>query len=216
VSALLADFGPLVVATDVDAAVIATLQEWLPAYLGQVEVERGKTPGFLPRPALGSYANTLTSGEFLDHDLPALLVTTASASDPTVNADSCYRISWRLAISAIVRGRTAPETRETASLYEGSLRRVLVQKQMLGGLAGGVRWLTSSVAPVTDMTGAGRYLAAGMSTYTVFVDDVVREGGGPTTADGGPGTADGPYSPLATVVSVTTDVEATPITEDFT
>jgi hypothetical protein len=210
----IAEFGPLVTTVDVDEAVIATLQEWLPTYLDQIEIERELGAGYLPRPKLEAYANTLDSAEFLDHTLPAVIVTTAAtANPPEITNDFSYITNWKMTVSCILRGRgTRPaEARRNAALFEGSVRRLLIQQGAIEAIQSKrCRWMSSNVAPLPDATGKGRYLAAGISQWVVFGDVAASwSGGGPLIPNATP------YSDLAEVVQVSTDVEGTTsITED--
>jgi hypothetical protein len=198
-----ADFGPLMIATDVDDAAVGKLALWLPTYLGQVEVERGLTPGSLPRPVDSSYANTLSDDEFPDHMLPAVIVTTADTpTAPVVAADGSYEATWHMVVSCVIRGRTPPQTRANAALLEGCVRRALVQNGVFHRRD--AKWKGSSVAPVFDRSKAGRYLAAGICQFDVFVDKVVQRDVGPVAPDAEP------YLPLGTVDQVTVDVEGVP------
>jgi hypothetical protein len=214
-----ADFGPLVLETDVDLAVAATLKRWLPTYLAQLRVER---PG-IPRLEPQSFANTLDDEEFLDHHLPAIIVTTAQTEgDPEVDGNGMYRTAYRVVVSVVVSARTPGETRAAAALFGGSCRRSLVHHPSLGGFASGTRWRGGNVAPVADPANASRNLAAAINQFTVYVDDVLG-GDGPIDPDiptpyepADPDTPERPYDPLATVREggVTVDVRAVPITED--
>jgi len=67
---------PLVIATDVDQALLDTLQMWMPTYLRLVAGDRQL--GY-ELPAPNTYANTLETDEWMDHQLPAVVVTTAKA-----------------------------------------------------------------------------------------------------------------------------------------
>lgn len=213
-----ADFGPLVIETDIDLAVVKTLRRWLPTYLWQLRAERPDSP----RLAARSFANTLEDEEFLDHHLPAIIVTTAQTEgDPDVDGNGLYLTAWRVVVTAVVSSRTPPETRAIAALFGGSCRRALVHHPSLDGFASGLRWRGGNVAPVADPTNARRNLAAGINQFTVFVDDVLG-GDGPLEPDiptpyepADPDTPDRPYDPLATVREggVTVDVQGVPITE---
>lgn len=211
-----AQFGPLVVETDVDVAVIETLKVWLPTYLRQVELERDLTAGFLKRPKPSSFANTLEDDEFKDHPFPAIIVTTAqTAGRPTKDGNGNHYAAWNVVVSSITRGRTPPETRALAALYSGCVRRLLVQQEALGGLAGAIDWVASNVAPVADVTGSGRYLAAGINQFSVYIDEVVQSGVGPLEPEPDdspypPSDPDDPepYNPLALVTLVTTEITA--------
>jgi hypothetical protein len=204
----LAVFGNLILATDVDEAALATLELWLPTYLGQIETERDLTAGSLPRPTGSSFASTLSDDEFLDHALPAVLATTVGTTGaPVVAADASYEVTWHLTVSCVLRGRTAPETRRNVSLFEGCVRRLLVQQGSLGKRVSGTKWVGTNVASVADRTRAGRYLAAGITQFNVFTDQAVQGRVGPVAPANPdpPGTP--PYLPLATVASVAVEVD---------
>jgi hypothetical protein len=208
-----ADWGEVVVETDVDRAIISRLATWMPTYLTQTETKRELPPYLLARPNAESYQNALEDDTFPDGRLPALVVTTARTdSEPekiVMAVDDAYSAFWRITVSAVVRGRTPPETREVAALYGGCVRSILVQKQTDIGV---VRWTGSSVVPFPDASGKGRFLAAGINTFTVFVD-LTLTGDGPITAEIYPppdpvGNPDQPYDPLAEVRTVTTQIVA--------
>ncbi|MCU1500584.1 MAG: hypothetical protein JWM47_4537 [Acidimicrobiales bacterium] len=200
-----ATFGPLIVETDVDLAVVATLRRWLPTYLTRAEGERADAldGATFARPEPGSYSNTLEDDEFLDHQLPAIIVTTANLQDTETTGDGDYLAGWRVVVSAVVRGETAPQTRAIAAVFAGSVRRVLTQQPTLGGFAAGVDWVPGGgVAPVADTTDKGRYLAAGINHFDVYVDDVLSTRGGPLEPD------EDPYDTPVVVDTVTVDVAA--------
>jgi hypothetical protein len=212
-SAPVADWGETVVETDVDRAVIASLVMWMPTYLTQLERKRELPSYLLARPNLESYQNALEDDTFPDGRLPAIVVTTARTDNEpeklTLVTDDAYSAFWRTNVSAVVRGRTPPETREVAALYGGCVRAILVQKQTEIGV---VRWTGSSVRPYPDNSGQGRFLAAAINTFTVFVD-LTLTGDGPVTAEIYPppdpvGNPDQPYDPLAVVREVTTQIVA--------
>lgn len=205
-----ADFGPLVLNIDVDELMLAQLRKWLPTYMAEIERERPSL-GALQRPKTTSYVNALEDEDFPEHWLPAIVVTSAAtAGDPEKDGDGNYYAAWNVVVSAIVRGRDPKETRTLASAFEGCVRRLLVQQGV--EIDGELRWTGSSVRPVRDPTNAGRYLAAGMSTYVVYVDRVVLEDAGPSEYDDGPyvpadpDDPDTPYENPATVDRVLVDV----------
>ncbi len=206
------EFGALVVETDVDVAVVTTLRRWLPMYLAEAERERGLSNRTLARPRPESYANTLEDDEFLDHVLPAVIVTTAQTRESDTGAEDRYWAAWRVIVSCVVRGRTPAESRAVAALFSGCVRRILVQQQDLGGFAAGVRWVNGNVAAVADTTDKGRYLTAGINEMTVYVDEVLQGGVGPIVPDpyypdaDPEGAPDAPLDPLAAVSAVTVSI----------
>jgi hypothetical protein len=214
------DFGPLVVETDVDTAVIKLLRKWLPTYLSILEDERELEAHTLARPKPESYTNTIDEDEFLDHRLPAVIVTTArTVGAPTRLGDGIYATTWAVTVSSVVRGRTPSETRWVASLFGGSVRRALTHNMDLetDGAVNGIRWLSSEPISLADDTGEGRFLAALVNTFTVSTDAALQDARGPVPS--GPydspdpvNDPDIPYDPPLDVAEVNVAVEGVPIT----
>lgn len=172
------DPGPLVISTDVDAAVLSVMQQWMPTYLKLLGTERSL--GYaLPNP--NTYANSINLDEIMDHQLPAIIVTTAKTSKTVGGANTAqYQAFWNVTVSAIVRGRRPPESKATAALFEGAVRRCFLNKcRTLSGPLSDPSWHGSEVAPVADTSGKGRYLAAGIGAYNVATDAAVQAFGGP-------------------------------------
>lgn len=205
-TAPVADFGPLVTNVDVDDAVLDMLKQWMPTYLAQTERERGQSIGRFKRPEEASYASTLEDDEFPDHKLPAIFVTSANTTgQPDKDGDGLYMASWNVVVSSVVRGRRANEARWIAAMFEGAVRRIMVQQAM--PINGEIRWTATNVAPVKDPTPANRPLAAGIGTYVVYVDHVLQEGVGPIEVQPDPSEA---FDPLAQVRRVDVDVVGLP------
>jgi hypothetical protein len=211
-----ADFGPLVINTDVDMRVIQELSLWLPTYQKKMELERGLDHKTLTRPEETSYVNALDEDEFPEHTLPAVIVTTANTEgEPQKDGEGVYSVPWNVVVSCVVRGRTPSETRSLAAMFEGCVRRIMTRNDP-PPFDGEVRWTGSNTAAVADPSGAGRYLAAGIGTYLVYIDAVLKEGSGPVASDDSPydpptpGTdPDTPYGEPVKVGSVSTEVQGT-------
>jgi hypothetical protein len=215
-----ANWGELLVETDVDEAVIATLKKWLPSYLTRLERERGLTVRTLARPVAASYVNTLEDDEFPDHQLPAIIVTTARTSEVERFGGGVHTVSFQVIVSSVVRGRTPPETRKLAALFSGCVRRVLVHQQDLGEFAQEVRFQRGNLAPLADQTDSGRWLAAGVNEFVVVVDDVLTGGVGPMQVDpvyddpDPEGNPDEEYTDPVTVSRVVVSTTGVPITQE--
>jgi hypothetical protein len=175
----IADWGPLVISTDVDDAVLNALRQWMPTYLAQIRKERNLTfTPALPR----TYSNTFAEQEFLDHQLPAMIAVTAQATATVGGSNMAYDATWALELAAVVRGKRPPSTRYLASLYEGVARRVVLQKAR-GAPLNAVKWIGSRTRQVADATGQGRYIVAEVCLFQVFSDQVVQPYAGPDTPD---------------------------------
>jgi hypothetical protein len=193
-------FGPLITTVDIDEAVLDTLKLWLPTYL--TETERDKVIGhdWLADPK--SYASVLDDDTFPDFVLPAVLVTTSGTIGDTERIGGGYHNAWwSFVVTAIVRGPDEAGSRKAASLYAASIRRLLLQKQSLGGFAGGMQWNSEVVSPVSDTSGSGRNLAAGIGDFSVLVTEVVQDMAGPVQPDPDPDPHDyGDWPPAQKVV----------------
>lgn len=217
-SPFFADMGPMLVETDIDDAAIVVLKRWMPQYLTQVESERDLPIRTLARPVAQSFANTIDEDEFLDHQLPAIIVTTGRTDGaPEILNDDMYAADWRCVVTSIVRGRNPKETRWLASLFGGTVRRIMVHNQELNGVANGVRWTGSEPAAIEDGRDEGRYLAGLINNFIVTTDSVVKADAGPVPhgpyPEPDPDDVDTPLEPLVEVAEVTTAVVGVPITE---
>lgn len=180
VSQILGDPGPSVATTDVDAAIIGCLKANYGHWLRIEAFERDLVKG-LPAPRGASYANAIDQDEWLDHASPAVLVTTSKTRDkPMRRPDGTYSATWDVAISVVVRGTSGPDTRDRASLYEVALRRCLGHRSVVanaGGIVHAMHWESSNVVPVATVSRSGRYLAAGMTTWTAITDYALKDSG---------------------------------------
>jgi hypothetical protein len=202
-----ADLGPLVVNVDVDEMVINWLRVGFPFHVRWLETERNLGTGFLADPK--TFSSTLDDNEFPDLSLPALYVTSAETSGaPMLDAGASYGATWRVRVSCVSRGQNGTHTRRLASYSEGIVRRIMLAPQ--DEFDGEVRWLSTTVAPVYDRSGAGRYLAAGIADYAVYMDEVVRSSVAIVPPAGGPypppGDPTDPLEPLVPISTITTEV----------
>jgi hypothetical protein len=211
-----ADFGPLVIEPDVDAAVLETLRTWMPTMLRVIEEERDLAPGLLRRIGPSSYQTSVEDDDFPNPTLPAILATTAKTREaPVKDGNGMYTVPWVVVVSAIVRGRTPAETRWLAGAFGGCVRRVLTSYGDLGGFANQTDWVAGDIRRLDDPLKKERHLAAGINEFTVFVDNVVQEFAGPEWPDApgeiyppfDPSDPDAPYDPLVPVSDVITTIQ---------
>jgi hypothetical protein len=192
----IANWGPLVIGTDVDDAVISTMQKWAPTYLKQAKLARGLSYA----PALyRTYANTFAGQEFFDHQLPAVVTVTAQATATRGGRNMPYEATWAVRLATVVRGKRPAATRFLAALYEGVQRQIILQKLAANpadGPVNAVHWQGMRYEEVPDGTGQGRYVLAAISLFEAFTDQAVQPYAGPETPD-----AD-TYIDEATVVEV--------------
>ncbi len=175
---------------------LATLKTWMPTYLRQYRTERDLSfnPA-LPR----TYANTFEGHEFLDHQLPALVCTTASLQATQGGPNIPVGGAWQSLVACVVRGKQPAATRYLAAMYGGTVARVVLQKAR-GGALNDMRLSSARYEQVPDVTGQSRWLLAAVQQFTVFTDEIVQPWAGPDVPD-----AD-EYVDEATVVEVDIEV----------
>jgi hypothetical protein len=203
-----ATFGPLLIESDVDAAVLTVLKMWMPTYLRRFEAERNLRTGTLKRPSSGAFTATLEGDDYPDPQLPAIVATTAQIEGtPRRDGLGTYDATWNVVVSAIARGRTRSEARWVAGAFGGCIRRILVQEGDDDHVIADCRWMSSNLGRIRDTTDTGRFLVASMNLFQVDTENVLQESVGPDSGDpiytpADPGEPDTPYDPPADIVAV--------------
>src|ERR1700733_7195346 len=186
----LASWGPLVVSADIDDAILAVIQKWIATHLRRLKEERGVE---LQQPR--EWAIALTDAGLPHPPLPAVVSQTASMEAPTSSRPAgtapqgavggmahFYEGTWRATVFVTVRGRDPRETRRTASLYEGVIRRLMVQHRHDTPLDW-LPYLGMSLMEVPGAARAGRYLLKSASTFQIRTNNIVDPTKGPNEPD---------------------------------
>lgn len=219
-----ADWGPLVGAVDVDKAIRTVLTTWLPTYCAQVQIDYNLDYA-IAEPQ--SYAIVLDEDEYLDWAMPAVLISTAKTIKTIGGSNSNYEATWRTAVSGMIRGRNAEESKVNASYFEGAIRRCMLQKcrtnspspsgadgqdsELIAAgasILSGCHWQSTELAAVNGDKRRGRYLSVGIGTYSVVTNKAVQSFGGPNTPNAAP------YEGLPTVSNGGVTISVEPITGD--
>lgn len=178
-------FGPLVTGTEVETAARATLQTWMPDYLGWLERKYDRANGSLITPRSWVSANDVD--RWPEEQIPSvLLLSTGLANEPARDGANIYRAKFALAVVVIVSARDRAVTDELAKLYTAACRAILLHKPSLGGFATAVEWVDEEYDVLPDRN--RRQLAAGRAVFRVEVPAVVRSKAGPSTPSPAPET----------------------------
>ena len=198
----IANWGPSVIATDIDDAALGHLKTWMPTYLRRARTERN-LPFTLALPR--AYGHVFAGQEFLDQQLPAIVVVAARSTAMRGGAIRDYEATWSLEIATVLRGKTPRSTKFLAALYEGTTARLMGQ-QACGEPLSSVHYTGMRFEQVPDVTKQGRWLLAGVSVFDVRTDRIFSPTAGPSVPD-----AD-VYLEEATVVEVDIEVDGMPMT----
>ena len=171
-------YGRLLDTHQIEVAVTETLQVWMPAYIAEVERQRGLEPHAMPLPA--SWSKTNEFYKWNEDQLPAMIVVCPglAPTEPKMKGDGSYHAWYRVGVAAIAGGDDREATRRVAKLYVAAIRGSILQHQDLGDFgAEGIRWTNERNAEIPD--DAGRTLGSGLATFDVEVKDVANARMGP-------------------------------------
>jgi hypothetical protein len=142
------DPGPIVLHSDIEAAVRDTLKEWVPYYLAEIDEAQGRDRGKTEAPR--AWITRSEGDPWLEQTPPALLVHCAGTIDkPKKHGPSAtYGAWWQVNIGITAGGATEQGSFDLAGRMAGAVLYVVTQQSDMGGLAGETLWGGSSIAPV--------------------------------------------------------------------
>lgn len=112
--------------------VIETLKLWLPSSLNEAIAQDSNAPAKVAVPR--SYIVVSEDDRWPEDQLPAIVVTSPGLVDTPDRdkGDGSWRGTWSLEVTAIVKGRTAPEARRVCQLYWTAICISVLQRRSLG------------------------------------------------------------------------------------
>lgn len=176
-------FGPLVIATDVEDAIEATLKLWMATYLERMVRHIGKPAGWLSAPK--SYTVTSDWDHFPEEAVPAVLIICPNIDKPLMDGKREYRATFPIKVGIFVEARDRRSTERLAKYYGGALRELLLQKGSLGDFAIATTWEGEEYGTcVSDHS--QRTFGSAEIKLAVEVRQVVRRLAGPGTVPANP------------------------------
>jgi hypothetical protein len=208
ITAQRAEVGPMVTGGDVEAAVMVTLRDWLPAYLAEAERQHGLPAGDTPPPR--GWAITGRDLQKLNTDqLPCIVVMAGGIVQPPVKEGppGAYTAIWGVDIGTVFSAAWGRASRRSCQLYARAVHLCLEQRSLaLPGCA--VDW-RGEVYDELDFESSRSYSASVVS-FNVEVREVAWAAGGPPPDAPAPGDPTVPFDPWVTVADTDVTVENTP------
>lgn len=208
-------YGRIVTPQMVENAMKATLEDWMPDYLGELARIEGYGPNVVEEPRA-----IVTASEFAKHpedQLPVILVLNAGLSGPpTRRANGTYEASWLVGVAPIVGDMDMELSRRLAATYTAACRTAVLQHKRLkstlytDGFATFLTWKDEKYSDIPF--GEARTLASGHVFFAVGVEGVVTEQAGPRVPSPSPEVDPGPWPD---VEHVEIEVESVPLTGSF-
>lgn len=182
-------FGTIISDDQVEDAVVAILQKWLPTYMSEVERQRGLVAGFYERPPASSYFVRSDFDKFPEDMLPALVITSGGIEDdPPREGRGQYRGGFQIGVSCVCASTDSLYARRFAYRMGAAVRALLIQHQSLDGALNGrlrgIDWVGGRNNELKSED--DRSIWAARQLFTVEVGDVLTRGGGPVAPDSTP------------------------------
>jgi hypothetical protein len=197
----------MVTGGDVEAAVMVTLRDWLPAYLGEGERLHGLPPGDTPAPR--GWAITGRDLQKLNTDqLPCVVVMAAGITSPPIKegAPGRYTAIWGVDIGTVFSAAWGRSSRRHCQLYARAIQLCLEQRTL--DLPGAVVNWRGEVYDELDFESSRSYSASVVS-FNVEAREVAWAAGGPPPDAPPPTDPTVPFDPWVSVVETDVTVENT-------
>ena len=204
-------FDSIMVADDLEQAVLQTLKDWFPVYIREVELQSpaAPSPRNIPVDTLPLPRSYLTADQIdkeAANQLPSIVVISPGLStraDPQQDGGGQFRAPFTIAVGVFVSADARAHTLRLVRLYTAVARAIMIQKQSFVGFAAGSYWLDESYDDRFSFTD-DQTISAGQVVFEVWVDDVVTRYAGPK-APPDPDTQPGSDWGLADPVIATVD-----------
>jgi len=179
-------FDRIIVASDVEQAVVAVLQKWFPTYLREIERQTGWE--FEPLKPPASYSNRVQFDILPGEPMPkAVVISPGLFNTPThPQGDGKYDANWQIAVGVAISARTEEMADRIVKMYGAAVRGILVQHQSLEtDMVTGVTWIDESYDDLQIADRIELYKAAA-GLFAVNVEGVVSRWAGPIAPDEAP------------------------------
>ncbi len=172
-------FGRVVSAAQLEKAVLATLKEWMPDYLPEMENQFELKKNSLTVPL--NYINRNSFDFQLGEDLPLVCaVSPGIEGQPQMIGHNQYRAMWNMGVGVVMGAMTEELANDQVKAYGAAVRKILLDKQTLGGFPGIAQIiLVGENYPDLDVPNAHQNMKSAAVYFLIDVEDVVTARHGP-------------------------------------
>lgn len=206
-------FGTLTGPWTVEKAVLTTLEEWMGAYLANIETKEGLQHKFLERPpAPESYKGGLDWESVKQAFLPAVIVNANPTGEPERNASSVIQ-NFQVEVGCVVLSEEGDEPEASARMRAGLMATAaMLLAHQAPALAGLEEMVLTGSPRVEFFDPERREIAVGITTWNAFVQILEPNAGPVTLKEVEPeGTPPGTYPEDPIVIKVTETVVGEPL-----
>lgn len=173
-------FGDFAGPEDVEAAVLQTLEKWLPTYLREVERKRGLEKGFLPE--IHSYSIVSDYARYPQEQLPAMTIESSGVVSGSVtrDGDGYYTAVYAVEVAVTTAAEDGVNARKGAQRYGEAVRGAIVQRRALETSIEVADWVDESL--VGENVDRERHCTS-VNAFEVEVTGIVSVKKGPSEPD---------------------------------
>jgi hypothetical protein len=173
-------FGLLSGPEDVEKAVLAALQKWLPTYLREVERHRGLEKGALPE--IRSYSIVSDYDRYPQEQLPSIVIESAGLVSGSLeqNGKGYYSGRYAVEVSVTYAADEGLPARFGAERYGEAVRAALVQNALLDEDVELVAWVDESTVGENDKRSRR---VTNVNAFEVALHNIVSDRKGPADPD---------------------------------
>lgn len=177
-------FGKIFVPQVLEQAAKATLIEWFPTHLKEVESQLSIKVGSTTVPKESNYKNRNKFDALTINDIPLVtIISPGIVGTPQKDGRGKYKATWRLGIGVATAAETEEQAKLLGDMYGAVVRDIMLKR---GGQVGGrVRWLDEQYVDLPIADQLHQYRAAALY-FSVDIENVVTGRGGPTVPDAEP------------------------------
>jgi hypothetical protein len=187
-------YGQIITGGQVRAAYQALLQQWLPAYLAEIERQTG-----LDLPPPRQYGTGIPQ-DTPPEELPGIVIVAPGVNGALERRGGAYDVPWGVGVGTVV----AHTHRDTAcawtEAYNAAIRSCVLQHGSLGGFATETTWEDEECSEVAWTTEQSTWM--GTLYFTSLIPHVVDISGGPSV----------PAAPDSTVPMQTVEITSAHVT----
>jgi hypothetical protein len=164
-------------APELEDALLALIEEWLPTYLTEVETAYGLDPLTLARPKF--YGTSVESDPHPGEGLPAIIV--VSPGTASIEGEGQYTAAWYdVTVATSTMAASEMGARRLGAFYSAAIRTLVMQHGSIGGVASGVSFIGEEFIGSPGNTDRSRSRGGALTHFRVKIDRLVDTQAGPT------------------------------------
>lgn len=177
-------FGPSLDSSDVEKAMQAHLEAWMPTEIAEMRRRKDPESKRWPRGVqpIKTYriSHLATPQKWPEDQIPTIVIGSFGEVDnPRIEETTRVIAQFAVVVLCVATGKNEEDSIELSRLYASAARQAILQHPSLGGFANGVQAGPESNSPVTKGVEAARSLHGCARPYTVEVEDVLELMEGP-------------------------------------